>query len=90
MSKAIPNLTENTYRNRGLEEQVVFWAYREAAGDSLCRKVKPVMFVNGKLVLECDSPRWMQVMNNGYDRIRIIETVNEHLGRNVLKSIEIK
>ena len=75
-----------------LEEPLMGWKavtlWRELAGEKVADHTRALRFQRGTLVVEVDHPSWMNELS--YLKHQLIDEINRHLGRPVVKAIQFK
>ena len=75
-----------------LDEPLMGWKavtlWRELAGEKVADHTRAVRFQRGTLVVEVDHPSWMNELS--YLKHRMIDEINKHLGKPVVKAIQFK
>jgi hypothetical protein len=72
----------------GLHEYRIFGQWEKSVGAVIARHAQPQSLRGKKLTLIVDSPAWMQQLS--LLKPEIVEKVNHHLGKGVVKDITLK
>jgi predicted nucleic acid-binding Zn ribbon protein len=89
--RAIGEVLPAVYKNLGLEERMDYvllaGSWKDIVGENIFRHSKPVGVVNRCLIVEVDSPVWLNELNS-YSKSDILRKVKEK--NKVIRDIRFK
>ncbi len=90
--KKIKNLLDDLIEDKGWEEKIeeanIPKLWEEAVGESIAESCKAVSLKDGVLIVETESSTWRSELK--FRSESIIKSLNEKIGKNIIKSIKFR
>lgn len=88
LKEAIERLLEVYKLDRGVDEAAIVASWERVMGSPIARRTEKIYFRNAKLVVHLDSAALRHELNMGKELLKT--RLNENLGKEVVKDIEIR